>query len=259
VVNGYNTDLTGLYIESYEEAGLRLRRIHSSVHLDQINVKGSKSGGHAIEITEPSLAAVEPTVNVGAVNILHEHAVKMTALHNSSSEVNVKLAGLTIAGPEAGLVTRLGGEGAQSVRTVDNARILGEVRESVNQRTLSLEGIPLILGNCDNWAGPDEQEVSLKIAALTDFDRWEGIVTVSAAKDHDKGQSCVWVAHLLVTCKESTDPWRTYVTDMVPASGFLGSPRVSADKASSGATLTVTFTPTAPDGYGVVSLMSVRV
>jgi hypothetical protein len=240
----------GLRIANYQRAGI----------IDNIHIAMSASGV-GLEATQDQSLYPGNGLVIGSLSIVSSVATTGTAVTWDTNSRPLYISSLQASGENLASLTLLGGSGASSIRVMKDSRVLSKLRDSAASHSLAVNDISVPLCDRANWqsgAGGVQQVVALDVAGQGDFGRWEGILTVSGATNYNGGKSAVWVAHVIVTSKASTDAWSVYVTDLVAPSGFTVAPAVTVAKGTPNGTLTVTFTPTAASVYGAASLLSAR-
>lgn len=250
--------LDGAQIErGWTGQGLRLANFQRAGMVDNVHIAMSATGTGLEALQDTTLYPGAGLV-VGTLSFVASSPTTGTAVTWDTTTRPLSIGTLLAAGENLSGMTLFGGFGASAIRVAQDLRVLSTVRDSARSRSLAVNDIPVPLCDRADWSSGAAQVIALDVAGLSNFGRWEGIVSVSAAKNYNQGKNCVWVAHVIVTSKAAADSWSVYATDMVAPTGFSAPPAVTVTKGSPNGTLTVSFTPTAADGYGQVSLLSAR-
>lgn len=251
------TVMDGVQIEEgWTGAGIRISNYQRAGILDNIHVTMGPTGGVAVDVYGDRSLYAGTDLIIGSLAVVSSHAgVSGTGISLDTLGRSIIVGAYSVSGPDVEKIAKIGGYGAANIKTITNAQVTSELKDSVQKRTLLVNGLPLITGNNANWQGNTEQTISLAVSSMGDYHRWAGIISINGAKNSNGGKACYWVANISVFSKAPTDEWTVYITDILPAVGFTVPPVVTVQKGSPG-TVNVTFTAAAADTFGTLALLN---
>ncbi|SDC39016.1 Pectate lyase superfamily protein [Geodermatophilus telluris] len=257
--HAYDTDLSGIHVEDYSQAAIRLVSMQQSLSMERLIIRGSTSGGHAIEFASLASDVASAGASISNLTVVQDHAVPMTAVHNASPDIHVALGLLTTTGDHGGVVLRSGGPGAGTVvASAGGLRTSGQVGDSANRRTLTYGDRPLALADWVEWSGDAAQRLEIPLPRMDDHTVVPVHVVIAAAGRDDGTVRATYSADIAIASRvNETDDWTVIVIREEQPRGFSTAPEFtcSHEIGTSSGNLAVTFRAEAADSYGSVGLL----
>lgn len=256
LANCFFTNVSNLYCESTGVTyGLNCT-VQRGLTLNNINIRNTVSGVQAINLV---MAGGFTSAEVTASNINITNTSTNTVLGwTVGANITLHLAAYSSYNSTTGAITDFNGSG--TVKTLADAIIMGELRESTNSIGLKHRGQYLALAAKKNFT-PSNPAVAIAvefdITTIRSYNNMVGTVHVNSRTNYNGTRRCTYMGQVYIQAKlNGTDAWVVTLDTIVTPAGFSSNPAATISNNADGTgTLTITFTPSNTDDYGSVALL----
>lgn len=236
-------------------AGLRLGGFQRAGVVDNIHIAMSATG-IGLDATQDTTLYPGAGLVIGSLSIVASVATTGTGVSWNTTSRPLVIGQLLASGENLTGLTLLGGSGATAIRVNTDLRVLSKVRDSASGRTLTVSDSPLAIGGAVGWGGSGAKTLVLPLPRMTLGSGRQFMLTIGSSTNYTGAKRATYVGAVMVGLANGGAA-NAYLTDVVAPVGFDAVPTVAVTTAPTVTTpgeLTVTFTPTATDGYGSVGL-----
>lgn len=256
LANAFFTNVSNIYMESTGATyGLNCT-VQRSLTLSNINIRNSVSAVQAINLV---MAGGFSSAEVTASNVIVTNTSTNTVIGWAvGANITLHLAAYASYNSTTGAITDFTGSG--TVKTVADAIVMGELRESTNSIGLKHRGQYLALSAKKNFT-PSNPAVAIAIAfdisTIRSYNSMMGTVHVNSRTNYNGVRRCTYMGQVYIQAKDNgSDPWVVVMDTVVTPAGFSSNPAATiADNGDGTGTLTITFTPSNTDDYGSVAVL----
>ena len=228
--NPFFTSLSNLYLEGFEEAGLAINGVQTSVSVSSLHIIAKRFGRDAAFIKLSGHGAFETsTAHLASIGLWNDGPNPVTAVRLEGKPIRLMANGVALSGPGAAKIAPGALQGPGAPAPAENGRRIA------------------------SWVGRAPQRVV--IASRPGGERFESSFMLAiTGRSHDGGLTTAYSGTLHWSRVNAGDP--ATIADLVetsPMRGFQKAPEIVLEKSGNGVTLALAFTPIA-SGPGQISI-----
>ena len=259
VSNAFNTAITDVYVECYEENAIVFDAIQRNLAVANVNIDATYGLNEYASIYLDRQVIADPS-EVGAtftnVNVFHEDPTRIAYIFTMVNSLDAVISNVTRTGSNRnGIFLHDDDNDSKRYRFIMDAIVRGSMHDHDDKYYLRYEGRQLKQSNFTDFTGNSPVTVTFKLPEVWEYSKIICNVSIHSSVWDDGDKVCTWVGQLYISRKNDASDATgvaVYQHDVVAPTGFIANPTVT--HAVDG-TLTIKFTPSIDNvSDGVVAI-----
>lgn len=242
IQNGYNTNISDIYIEGSGGSCMSINAIQQSVNLNNVTIVCSDNTTSCILLNKSSATSYDANINISNLNIVNNVDKSINSIESDGTNVNCSVSNLSIQGTYKDNVV-LGSKIKSKTKLVNNAYVIGTLKGE--NGALSLDGNNFAPYVSKKWSGSGEKTITIPLTRLGTYEKIPFNISIFSQKWDSQGGQVKFVASGLISTSSSVTTNAVTSLELGTSIGLTNKPTYVLDTTLK--TLTITFTPSATD------------